>query len=310
MIHLSFFVEDISSVIKVYNQIEVQSSDSEAGVFTSVSGVDFPIWLYSSQTTYTTDDPDGSADTWYRSRYGCSNSGGDSTCRTNGCAGETSSWSDPVLGDAGLICYSVTYPVEVGYGTSEQLVIDRIRRLVGDPVGLKREYNEQDNIHEDGKVYEFSEKGWPCSININVTTYNSTSNPAVNNYRYLKFSEDITTLSGVDLKVDVFYYTFRHSDREIMETYNTAYPPSPFTISTATSEVYMLQTAITLLGQGIIENSVEDGAIITDESSKYDNTKAIQFKIDMLDRLQKRLDAISDTVGPSLLRNITGVLID
>lgn len=307
MIHLSFFVEDISSVIRVYNQIQVQSASSETGTFITLSTTDFPIWLSSSQTTYTADDPDGSADTWYRSRYSCSESGGNATCRTNGCAGETSSWSDPVLGDAGEICYSITYPAEVGYGTSEQLVIDRIRRLVGDPVGLQREYNEQDNIHEGGKVYELETKGWPCSINVNGTTYNTTSNPAVNNYRYLEFSEDITTLSGVDLKVNIFYYTFRNSDREIMEAYDTAYPSAPLTTVTATPEVYMLQTAITLLGQEIIEDSAEDGAIIADESSRYDNTKAIQFKIDMLDRLQKRLDAV---VKSLLLCNITGVLID
>jgi hypothetical protein len=148
MIHLTFSVEDISSVIKVYNQIQVQSASSETGTFTTLSTTDFPIWLISTQTTYTANDPDGSADTWYRSRYSCSESGGDSTCRTNGCTGVASSWSDPVLGDTGEICYSATYPVEVGYGTSEQLVIDRIRRLVGDPIGLKREYNEQANIHE------------------------------------------------------------------------------------------------------------------------------------------------------------------
>jgi hypothetical protein len=307
MIHLTFSVEDISSVIKVYNQIQVQSASSETGTFTTLSTTDFPIWLTSTQTTYTANDPDGSADTWYKSRYSCSESGGDSTCRNNGCTGEASSWSDPILGETGKICYSITYPVEVGYGTSEQLVIDRIRRLVGDPIGLKREYNEQANIHEGGKVYELEEKGYPCSININGTTYNTTSDPAVNNYRYLEFSNDITTLSGVDLKVNIFYYIFRHSDREIMEAYDTAYPPAPLTTVTATPEIYMLQTATTLLGQEIIEDSVEDGAIIVDESSKYDNTKAIQFKIDMLDRLQKRLDVV---VKSLLLCNITGVLID
>jgi hypothetical protein len=211
------------------------------------------------------------------------------------------------LGDAGLICYSVTYPVEVGYGTSEQLVIDRIRRLVGDPVGLKREYNEQDNIHEGGKVYELETKGWPCSININGTTYSTTSNPAVNNYRYLQFSNDITTLSGVDLKVNIFYYTFRHSDREIMEAYDTCPPPAGLTTSTCTSETYMLATAIDLLNQQTWEDLCEDGSVVADEASRYDPSPGLRGRDAMLERLQKRLDTL---VKRLLLSGISGVLID
>ena len=307
MIHLTFSVEDISSVIKVYNQIQVQSASSETGTFTTLSTADFPIWLTSTQTTYTANDPDGSADTWYRSRYRCSESGGDSTCRNNGCTGEDSSWSDPILGETGKICYSVTYPVEVGYGTSEQLVIDRIRRLVGDPIGLKREYNEQANIHEGGKVYELEEKGYPCSININGTTYNTTSDPAVNNYRYLEFSNDITTLSGVDLKVNIFYYIFRHSDREIMEAYDSCPPPQGLTTVTANSEAYMLQTSIDLLMQELWEDCTENGAVIKDEGSLYNPEGGQKIRSELIDKLQKRLDGLVKTL---ILGGISGVLID
>jgi hypothetical protein len=307
MIHLTFSVEDVSSVIKVYNQIEVQSSISETGPFTTVTGVGFPIWLSASKSKYERNDSGGKDTTWYQSRYGCSAVGGDSTCSTNGCAGKTSSWSDPVLGDTPEICYSPTYPVEVGYGTSEQLIIDRIRRLIGDPVGLKREYNECDNIHEGGKVYELETKGWPCSININGTTYNTTSNPAVNNYRYLQFSDDITTLSGVDLKVDIFYYTFRNSDREIMEAYDTCPPPQGLTTITANSESYMLQTAVELLTQELWEDATEDGAAVKDDMSTYNPEGGQKIRNDLIGRLQKRLD---DLVKRLLLSGISGVLID
>ena len=307
MIHLSFSVENVSSVIRVYNQIEVQSSSSETGPFTTVTGIGFPIWLSASASTYTADDSIGDGDTWYQSRYSCSNAGGDSTCRTNGCAGETSSWSDPILGSAGEICFDPTYPVEVGYGTSEQLVIDRIRNFLGDFVDLKREYNEQDNIHEDGKVYELETKGWPCSININGTTYNTTSNPAVNNYCYLEFSDDITTLSGVDLKIDVFYYMFRFSDREIIKAYNTAYPPYPLTTANATSEVYMLQTSLTLLNGELIRDSIESGATITDEDSRWSPDPGLGIREAVIDKLQKRLDNLVKGLS---LTNITGVLLD
>lgn len=306
-ITLTFAVDNLDTVRKVYDTIELQRAESVNGPWvTLTSGIDpYPITLIGVTSPFTVIDSNGTEDNWYQSRYYC-------TSLVN-CPDTSakSGWSDPIRGEAGEICYSPTYPVEIAYGTLDQLVIDRVRRLIGDPVGLKREYNECDNIHEGGKVYELETKGWPCSINIGNTMYNTTyntlSNPAVNGYRYLNFTNDITTLSGVNLKVNVFYYIFRHSDREIMEAYDTAYPPAPLTIITATNEVYMLQTAITLLGQEIIEDSAEDGAIIVDETSKYDNTKAIQFKIDMLDRLQKRLDAV---VKSLLLCSITGVLID
>lgn len=295
MIYLMFYVENIASVIQVYNQIQVQSSASETGTFATVSGANFPINLVAGQTIYNATDIDGTSTTWYKSRY--YHSGTEAV----------SSWSDPVLGEEGMICKDPTFPVEVSYGTSDQLVIDRIRRLVGDPVGLKREFDESDNIHLDGKIYEFEEKGWPCSININGTTYTSTSNPTVNGYKYLKFSEDITTLSGVDLEVDVFYYTFRNSDREIYETYNTCPPPAGLTTSTCTSEIYMLVTAIDLLNQETWEDLIENGLIVTDEASRVDPSPGLRGRDTMLERLQKRLD---DLVKRLLLSGISGVLLD
>ena len=295
MIQLTFYVDNLDVVRQVYNQIQVQSSELESGPFTTIIGTGFPIDISVGVSPFTVSDTDGTATTWYRSRYYSTGTG------------EASSWSDPVLGDTGEICYSATYPVEVGYGTSEQLVIDRIRRLVGDPIGLKREFNEQANIHEDGKVYELEEKGYPCSININGTTYNTTSNPAVNNYRYLEFSNDITTLSGVDLKVNIFYYIFRHSDREIMEAYNFCPPPQGLTTVTANSEAYMLQTSIDLLMQELWEDCTENGAVIKDEGSLYNPEGGQKIRSELIDKLQKRLGGLVKTL---ILGGISGVLID
>ena len=295
MIHLSFRVENITSVLQVYNQIQVQSSSTETGTFIDVSGVGFPIVLVSGQTLYEVDDANGISSTWYKSRY------------YNSITLVASAWSDPILGSVGELCYDPTYPDEVTYGTSDKLTIDRIRRLCGDPIGLRREYNEKDNIHEGGLVYQLDEKGWPCSINIGDTTYTSTSNPTINGYRYLKFSNDITTLSGVDLNTNIFYYTFRHSDREIMEAYDTCPPPQGLTIATANSESYMLQTAIELLIQELWEDSTEDGASVKDDVSHYNPEGGQKIRNDLIDKLQKRLDNLVDTL---ILGGVTGVRID
>ena len=295
MIHLSFQIENITSVLLVYNQIQVQSSDTETGIFTSVTGSGFPITLIAGQTSYTVDDLNGISSTWYRSRY------------YNSITEVASAWSDPILGSVGELCYDPTYPDEVAYGTSDKLTIDRIRRLCGDPIGLRREYNEKDNIHEGGLVYQLDEKGWPCSINIGDTAYTSTSNPTVNGYRYLKFSEDITTLSGVDLDVNIFYYTFRNSDREIMTAYDNCPPPQGLTTVTANSESYMLQTAIELLMQELWEDATEDGASVKDDVSAYNPEGGQKIRNDLIDKLQKRLDGLVDTL---ILGGVTGVRID
>ena len=295
MIHLSFQVENITSVLKVYNQIQVQSSTTEAGTFTTVVGTGFPIILVSGQSSYSVDDPNGISSTWYRSRYYSS------------VTAVVSAWSDPILGSVGELCYDPTYGVEVEYGTSDRLIIDRIRRLCGDPVGLKREYNEKDNIHEGGRVYQLEEKGWPCSITVGDTTYNSTSNPTINGYLYLNFSNDITTLSGVDLDVNIFYYTFRNSDRELMESYDNCPPPQGLTTTTANSESYMLQVAIDTLMQELWEDATEDGAAFKDDMSTYNPEGGQKIRNELIDKLQKRLDNLVKTL---VLSGISGVRVD
>jgi hypothetical protein len=300
-ITLTFVIDNLDTVRKVYDTIELQKAESANGPWTTVtSGIDpvYPITLIGKISPFKIKDYNGTEDHWYRSCYYLFSN-----------PSVRSGWSDPIRGETGEICYDPTYPVEVGYGTSEQLIIDRIRRLVGDPVGLKREYDERDNIHLGKKVYELGEgKGWPCSINIGDTTYNTTSNPMINGYRYLKFTDDdITTLSGAELKIDIFYYTFRNSDREIFEAYSTAYPPYPLTITTATPEVFMLQTSVTLLSQELIENCVEDGATIADEASRYSPDPGLGLRKAMIDKLQDRLDKLVKVLS---WPNITGVLID
>lgn len=301
MILLSFSVDSLDAVRLVFNQIQVQSSESEIGPFTTVTGVGFPIDISTGDSPFKVSDGVGKAETWYQSRY------------YSTVTGQASSWSDPVLGDTPDICYDPTYPVEIGYDTNDQLIIDRIRRLCGDPIGLKREYNEKDNIHEGGKVYQLDEKGWPCSITISDlirgidVTYTSTSNPAVNGYRYLNFSNDITTLSGVDLDVNIFYYTFRNSDREIMEAYDNCPPSQGLTTITATPESYMLQVAIDILMQELWEDATEDGAAVKDDVSTYNPEGGQKIRAGLIDKLQKRLDNLVKTL---ILGGIDGVRVD
>lgn len=309
MISLSFTVDDVNTVRLIYNQIQVARSDQRdipvalteyGGDYTVVSGTGFPINLQPGTTQYRATDPFGTATSWYISRY------------INSANGSYSGWSDPVLGEPGDLFYNPLFPPEIAYGTADQLIIDRIRRLIGDPLGLRREYGEEasSSIHPDGKTYELDERGWPVSVTMNGVSMNDSTDPTINGYRYLRFDEDIsiTTWSGgVEYGVDIWYYTFRHSDREIMEAYDNCPPPPGLTTTTANSEAYMLQTAITLLYAELWEDSTEDGAKLADEGSRYDPSPGLETKRKLLDGLQKRLD---DLVNALVLGGITGVRID
>lgn len=305
MIRLSIVVEDAASVSQIYDQIQVASSTiklpADLTNYTVLSGVSgHPINLSAGITQYSLVDPNGDANTWYISRY------------TNTGDGSYSGWSDPVLGEIGDIFYNPLYPAEISYGTSDQLIIDKIRRLIGDPVGLYRDYGEEakSNIHSDDRTYELTEKGWPAAITIDTQQMNDSTDPTVNGYRYLRFDEDIsgTTTSGsVEYGIDIWYYTFRHSDREIMEAYDNAFTPAGLTSDTTPATVYMVQTAIDLLSGELWEDLTEDGARIGDDETRYDPSPGLDNRRRLLDNLKKRLE---DLVRQYKLSGISGVLID
>ncbi len=304
MINLAFTVSDVNTVMLIYNQIQVAWSTTELPAnltnYTVVSGTGFPIDLAAGTTQYTATDPIGTATTWYISRY------------MNTSTSSYSGWSDPVLGEPGDLFYNPLFPPEIAYGSSDQLIIDRIRRLIGDPLGLRREYGDEtvSSIHPDNKTYQLDERGWPVSITMAGVQMNDSTDPTINGYRYLRFDEDISTTTwsgGIELGVDIWYYTHRWADREIMEAYDTQPPPLGLTAITATSEAYMLQCAIELLHSELWLDATEDGSRITDEGSSYDPSGGLETRRKLLDDLQRRLDKLIQSL---LLTGIEGILID
>ncbi len=300
MITLTLNVENIDAVIAVYDIIQIQRSDDDYdGPFTTISGLG-PVTLLAGVSSYSEIDVDGDRDDWYWSRY------------YNTGDGLYTDWSTPVLGETGDIFYNPLFPPEIDYSVAELRVIERIRRLIGDPVGLRREFGEetQSSIHPDLRTYELDERGWPCSVHINGEAHNDSIDPTINGYRFLRFQENIpepVTISGVSYGVDVWYYHFRHSDREIMDAYENQPPPPPLTTTTANSEIYMQATAIELLEGELWEDSTEDGAVIKDEGTTYDPSPGLRTKEARLKALRKTLD---DMIAALQMPYIGGVLID
>lgn len=337
MISLTVTVDNLTTVTEVFDRIELRRylgfgappvgeiTDLVAlSNYTTISGIDtlsgrdnvsdiLLITFPTAITQYYFTDPTGVADNWYISRY--------YDLDTD----STSGWSDPIQGEAENLYYNPQFPPEISYGSADQLIIDRIRLYTGDPLNLRREYGEDavSSIHTDGRTYEMDEFGWPVYVNMGGIPYTSTDNPSVNGYKFLRFEDYIAdtcyecvTYSGVcgeDIikevanGVDIWYYTFRSSDRQIMEAYNTCPPPTPLTTLTANAEAYMLQTSIDLLGKELWEDASEDGASIADEGSTYNPEPGLKIRKALLDDLKKRL---ADLIRTLMLGGITGVRID
>jgi len=317
MINLTFTVSDLSTLLTIYDTIQIRrytgtgvpSSTIDLNEYTTISGTDVinnrtnvsDILLTSPYTQYYYTDPDGVSSDWYISRY------------YNTSEASASAWADPILGEPHDIYYNPLFQKEIEFGSADQLVIDRIRLLIGDPVGLRREYGTEaaSSIHPDNRTYEMDEKGWPASVNMGGVQYQDATDPSVNGYRFLRFQNadiSITTWSGCqEYGVDLWYYTFRHSDREIMYAYDNCPPPPPLTTANATPEAYMLKTAYELLYSEFWEDTGEDGAVIRDEGTLYDPSPGLDNRRQLLEALKKRLD---DLVKTLTLTGIEGVLID
>ena len=330
MIGLSFTVTNIETVIQIYDQIQVIRYDlstinppetpiGDPSVllgWSVVSGtIDFPvpIDLVVGQTFYQSYDPVGEATDWFSSRY------------YDSITGSYSAWSEPIIGGEGDIYYDPVYDSEMTYTTEELAIIKRIRIYIGDPLGLRREFGEEalGSIHPDGKTFQLAEKGWPVYITMGGKSFTDKFNPSVNGYKYLKFQEIIDTICtgcatienvcGDEVVkqfkqgVDIWYYTFRNSDRQIMDAYDSCPPPLGLTTTTATTQAFMLQTAIDLLTKELIEDATEDGAKVVDEGSSYDPSSGLKTRKEILDDLKKQLKDLTKVL---MFGGLQGVLID
>ena len=333
MISLTFTVDNLTSVLQVFNTIQIRryigagTPNTEVtdlvalSEYTTVSGHDVvngrngvsDVLLRPDFSQYYLTDYNGESEDWYISRY------------YNSTTDSYSGWSAPILGEPGDLYYDPVFPPEIEYGSADKLIIDRIRLLIGDPIGLRREYGEDalSSIHSDGKVYQLDEKGWPAFVTMGGKSFTSTTNPNVNGYMFLKFTEFIdevcTTCSGminlcgVEIEkeiingVDIWYYTFLKSNREIMEVYDSCPIPAGLNITNVTTEAYILQSSIDLVRAQLLNDAIEDGASISDEGSKYNPEGGLKIRKELLDNLE---DKLKDVVKSLILLGISGVLLD
>jgi len=306
MIRLTIRVTDIENVILLYSYIRIYRSDARDGTYSHLAYVA----LVPGQSEYIYDDITGTPDYWYKSSYYR-----DETME--------SALSDPAQGTAPTLYTGATYPNEVDFDTDQSTTIRQIRRYIGDFKGLSRIYLEDceddscNYIHEDGKTLELDEKGWPVYISLRAMSDDvaedktSLSDPTVQGYQYLTFSGSL--VSGTQCMysvIDVWYYTFKYSDREVYEAYGDAMIPANVPTDSVTKDHLILQASIDLLENMTSEDMTEDGATIRDDQSLYDPSPGLRERDKTIGRLRKMLDDLVDESIRNAIIAHTGVLID
>jgi len=297
MIKLNIQVSDINTIISMYNQIRIYTSSSESGTYVHLAYV--PLVAGVSNYTYT--HVQGTTDTWYRSSY------------FNSVTSVESALSNAAKGSSPSLYPDATYPEECDFDADQEIIIRKIRRLIGDLKDLKRLYECDgefcSSIHSDGHTIDMGERGWPVSVSINSVEYTSLSDPVVHGYQYLTFSGSL--ISGTQNPcIDVWFYTFTFSDREIYDAYSDAMIPPLVTSSCVTDDHLILQAAIDLLESMTADDLINDGATIRDDQTLYDPSPGLRGRNDLLNRLRKQLDALVKECIRSSIHGATGYLID
>ena len=290
MIQLTIYVDDITTVMSVFTHIKLYTSSTETGAYTHLDYV----LLVGGQSTYEYTHITGSTDTWYKSSYWS--------------VATESSLSDPVQGADAELYHYPTYPVEVLFGTSELTIIRKIRRLIGDFKGLGKIYSDGTgsctSILDDSHTIDLSDKSWPVYVSINSVEYTSVMDPIVQGYQYLTFSGTLDSESDI---VDVWYYKFKFSDREVYQAYSDVMIPPGLTGDTVTQDHLVLQAAIDMLENMTAEDMVDNGALVRDGLDTYDPTPGLRERDATIKRLKRMLDAL---IKQYMFAGITGVLID
>jgi len=294
MIQLTIYVADIATVMATFTHIRLYTSTEELGTYTHL--VYIP--LSAGQSTYEYIHVAGTSDTWYRSSYWS--------------VSTESSLSDPVQGDCAELYHYPTYPTEVEFTSAEEQIIRRIRRYIGDLKGLDRLYIELEGeycstVQEDNKTVDLEKTGWPVYITLNGVEKTSEIDPMVQGYQWLTFSG---TISGTNYPIDIWYYTFKFSDRQIYEAYSDAILPAFVSADCVTQAHLILQAAIDLLENMTAEDMVNNGAVVRDGLDLYDPEPGLRERNNLIGRLQKQLDSLIQECIKSGMLGLEGVLID
>ncbi len=110
--------------------------------------------------------------------------------------------------------------------------------------------------------------------------------------------------------VNIWYHTFKFSDREVYEAYGDAMIPPLVPANCVSQDHLMLQAAIDLLMNMYAEDVVDDGASIRDDMTLYDPSPGLRERDKLIKQLRKQLDGLVQECIKSSMLGLEGILID
>ena len=285
-----------------YDTINVYRSSFEDGYFSYIGNIS----ISAPTKYYNFEDSSGSPGSWYKTQYYLGFTP----------VGSLSSAQHGI--EVELEHVLTTYPAEISMTSSDHYNVDKIRHYIGDNKKVQRNYVSPlcsigyENVSDDGGTYELTERGWPLRVVKDYVEYTTLLEPYVTDYRFITFSgSQISTSSGI---LDVFFESFRHSDREVMKVFTTVSLSPKEASSTAsltesqTTEVYRIKSAMSIIKSEIASLMGESkGKFNLQGELSYDPEGLLKQKRAFLEELKEMLDDIIPS-GPPI--NITGVRID
>lgn len=298
---LTIYISNPSSVVLSYDRLKVYSSSYEDGTFVEVSdAVTRPV-IGTNTKYYNFEDLGGTSSSWYKTSY------------FNSSSLLESSLSSAVHGiEVDTEYVGSSYPVEISLTSDDSYAIDKVRFFCGDQKNIKRDYISPScsdgyvNTSIDGYTQQLTYRGWPLQIIKDGVEYTSLSNPQVTDYSFVTFSgTQISTVSGV---LDIWYSSFRRSDREILKIYNVVSPPTGVSSLDFSTEMKALVSAIWILKSEVSQLMGESlGSFNLQGELAYNPEPLLRQKREHIKELEEELkELVQSTVGTNLI----GVRID
>lgn len=201
------------------------------------------------------------------------------------------------------------YPAEVNFTAAELEIIFRIRQVIGDEKEVFIDdvnTNHCAQVTAGGSIYELQEpKGYPKKIILNgdeISTSGSVTATVINN-KFIEFSSAVL-VSGADLTV--IYEHFKHSDLEILDTYDTSAATYLVTQCNLCAtelgiDLLILATAYILLLKDL-NVYIKSAVNLEDSDSRFDASRRPQYLSTLLDKIGAHLkDAIEAKTKCSMM---------
>jgi hypothetical protein len=303
---LTITVRSTTEVAAVYNQLLIYRADSANGPFSTITTE-----ALDGSSSYSYLDTETTSGKYYRVQY--YNSGTLASSPFSELAQETGVFSEYTVPTT-----TATYPPEIALSENDREIVESIRVTLGDLTVIERDsYDSSEpttdcarQISADTTTWEMVEwKGWPQRVILDGTDKTSLSDPQVLGYRYLTFSGGSSVVTGT---LDLYYASFRFSDREILLAYDRArnlLASCGLEAGDITTEMLIMQAAILLL-EGELREAHNTAVMIRDGDTTYDRGRNIMSRTEALRDLQRKLQEILDCARMNASMGLEGVRVE